>query len=58
MLHKTFDMLKENIREQIKTLEETRNKRQLIEKEEKIVRQFKKYLEDAKKICAEKNSEY
>ena len=41
-LHKSFDLLKENIREQVKMLEKTKTKRQLTEEEEKIVKQLKK----------------
>ncbi|MCX6702947.1 MAG: hypothetical protein NTW60_03725, partial [Candidatus Wolfebacteria bacterium] len=46
-LHKAFDLLKEDIREQIKMLEKTRTKRQLTEEEEKIIKQLKKDLDDA-----------
>ena len=49
-LHKSFDLLKENIREQVKMLEKTKTKRQLTEEEEKIVKQLKKDLETLK-IC-------
>lgn len=49
-LHKAFDSLKENIREQVKMLEKTRTKRQLTEEEEKIVKHLKKDLDDAEKF--------
>ena len=49
-LHKAFDLLKEDIREQIKALEKTRTKRQLTEEEEKIVKRFKKDLDDAEEF--------
>lgn len=49
-LHKTFDLLKEDIGEHIKLLEKTRNKRQLTEEEEKIVKQLKKDLDEAEKF--------
>jgi hypothetical protein len=49
-LHKAFDLLKEAIREQIEMLEKTRNKRELTEEEEKIVKQLKKDLDDAEKF--------
>lgn len=49
-LHKEFDLLKEDIPEQIKTLEKTRTKRQLTEEEEKIIKQLKKDLDDAEKF--------
>ena len=50
VLHKAFDLLKENIREQIKILEKARSKRQLTEEEEKIIKQLKKNLDDAEKV--------
>jgi len=43
-------LLKEEIREQIKILEKTRNKRQLTEEEEKILRQLQSDLDDAEKF--------
>jgi hypothetical protein len=49
-LHKAFDLLNEDIREQIKLLEKTRTKRQLTEEEEKIIKQLKKDLDDAEKF--------
>ncbi len=49
-LHKTFDMLKEDIRDQVKLLEKTRTKRQLTEEEEKIIKQLRKDLDDAEKF--------
>jgi len=49
-LHKAFDLLKETIREQIKMLEKTRNKRELTEEEEKVIKQLKKDLDDAEKF--------
>ena len=49
-LHKAFDVLKETIREQIKMLEKTRNKRELTEEEEKIIKQLKRDLDDAEKF--------
>lgn len=50
VLHKAFDLLKEDVREQIKMLERTRNKRQLTEEEEKIVKQLKKDMDSAEKL--------
>ena len=49
-LHKAFDLLKEDIREQVKMLEKTKTKRQLTEEEEKIVKRLKKDLDDAEKL--------
>lgn len=49
-LHKVFDLLKHDIREQVKMLEKTRTRRQLTEEEEKIIRQLKKDLDNAEKF--------
>ena len=49
-LHKAFDLLKDDIRDQIKLLEKTRTKRQLTEEEERIIKQLKKDLDDAEKF--------
>lgn len=49
-LRKTFDLLKEDIRDQIEMLEKTRNKRQLTEEEKKVIKQLKKDLDDAEKF--------
>lgn len=49
-LHKAFDLLKENIGEQIKMLEKAQNKRQLTEEENHIIKQFKKDLDDTEKF--------
>jgi len=49
-LHKAFALFKKDIREQIKLLEKTRTKRQLTEEEEKIIKQFRKDLDDAEKF--------
>lgn len=49
-LHKAFDVLKEDIRDQVKLLEKTRTKRQLTEEEEKIIKQLRKDLDDAEKF--------
>jgi len=49
-LRKTFDLLKKDIREQIKMLEKTRAKRLLTEEEEKIIKQLGRDLEDAEDV--------
>lgn len=49
-LHKAFDMLKEDIRDQVKLLEKTKTKRELTEEEEKIIKQLRKDLDDAEKF--------
>ena len=49
-LHEAFDILREDIREQIKTLEKARTKRQLTQEEEKIIKQLKKDLTRAEKV--------
>lgn len=48
-LHKAFDLLKDDIRKQIKMLEKTRTKRQLTKEEERIIKQLKSNLDDAEK---------
>lgn len=50
-LHQAFDLLKEDIQEQIKMLEKTRTKRQLTKEEEKIIKQLKKRFRRCGKIC-------
>lgn len=50
VLHKAFDILKEDIQEQIKMLEKTRTRRQLTEEEEKIIKQLKKDLDNAERL--------
>lgn len=49
-LHKAFDLLREDIHDQIKTLEKTKNKRQLTKEEEDIIKQLGKDLDDAEKF--------
>lgn len=49
-IHKAFDVLKEDIRDQVKLLEKTRTRRQLTEEEEKIIKQLRKDLDDAEKL--------
>jgi len=49
-IHKAFDLLKEDVQEQIKMLEKTRTKRQLTEEEEKILKQLKNHLDDTEKF--------
>ena len=49
-LHKSSDLLKEDIREQIKMLEKTRTKRQLTKEEERIVKRLRKDLDEAEKF--------
>ena len=49
-LHKAFNLLKENISEQIKMLEKTRTKRELTEEEEKIIHHLKENLDSAEKF--------
>ncbi len=50
VLHKAFDLLKEDIREQVKMLEKARTKRQLTEDEDKILKQLKKDLDNAERL--------
>ena len=49
-LHKTFDALKEVIREQIRILERAKTRRRLTEEEEKIIEQLEKDLDDAEEF--------
>lgn len=49
-LHKAFDLLKDDIREQVKMLEHTKTKRELTKEEEKILKHFKSHLDDAEKF--------
>lgn len=49
-LHKAFDLLKEDIREQVKLLEKAKSKRKLTEEEDKIIKHLKKDLDDAEKF--------
>lgn len=46
----SFNLLRENIQETIKILEKTHTKRELTKEEEKILKQFKKDLEDAERF--------
>jgi len=49
-LHKIFDLLREDIHEQIKMLEHAKTKRQLTKEEEKVIKQLRKDLDDAEKV--------
>ncbi len=49
-LHRAFDLIKEDIRSQIKLLEKTKTKRQLTGEEEKIIKQLRKDLDNAEMI--------
>lgn len=49
-LHKAFDLLKEDIRKQVKALEETETKRQLTKEEKNILKQLNKDLDDAEEL--------
>lgn len=49
-LHKAFNLLKEDIREQIKLLDKTKSKRELTREEEKVVGHLKKDLDDAERF--------
>jgi len=50
VLHKTFDLLVEDVQEQIQLLENTRTKRELTEEEEKVVTQLKKDMFEAERV--------
>lgn len=49
-LHRAFDLLKDDIRDNLKNLEKIRSKRGLTEEEEKIANQLKKSLDDAERF--------
>ena len=49
-IHKAFDLLKEDMGEQVKMLEKTHTKRQLTEEEDKILKQLKNHLDDAERF--------
>ncbi len=48
-MHKSFDILREDIRENLKDLEKARSKRGLTEEEERIATQLRKNLDDAER---------
>jgi len=50
VLHKTIDLLKDDVAEQIHLLEKVKSSRELSEEEHKIVRQLKRDLEAAEKL--------
>ncbi len=47
VLHKTFDLLKEDIREQLKLLERAKTRRRLTQEEELILKRLKQHLDEA-----------
>jgi predicted Holliday junction resolvase-like endonuclease len=49
-LHRAFDLLKEDVREQIELLEWARTKRELTEEEDKIIHQLRRDLDDAERF--------
>ncbi len=49
-LYRNFDLLKEDVKKQVRMLQEARMRRQLTEEEDKIIRQLSKDLEDAEKF--------
>ncbi|OGY59462.1 MAG: hypothetical protein A3H06_01750 [Candidatus Colwellbacteria bacterium RIFCSPLOWO2_12_FULL_44_13] len=49
-LHKAFNLLRDNIRDQIKMLEKAEVKRQLTKEEERIIKRLKKDLDNAEKF--------
>ncbi|MBI5729307.1 MAG: hypothetical protein HY983_03665 [Candidatus Magasanikbacteria bacterium] len=53
-LHQAFDILRDDIRQQIKLLEKTQNKRELTVEEDKIIRRLKKDLDTAEKLVSKK----
>lgn len=51
-LHKAFDMLREDIKEQIQHIEKAKTMRDLTEEEHRIIQQFKKHLDTAEKFIS------
>lgn len=49
-VHKSFDLLKEEVEEQIRGLEKVKSRRKLTEKENNIISQLKKDLDDAEEF--------
>jgi copper homeostasis protein CutC len=49
-LHKAFNLLKNDINDQVKLLEKTRTRRQLTEEEERIIKQLKKDLDSIERL--------
>lgn len=49
-LHRAFDLLKEDIQDQIKMLEKAKTRRELTEEEAKILKQFRAHLGDAERF--------
>lgn len=49
ILHKTFDLLKEDIREQLKLLEHAKTRRRLTQEEELILKRLKQHLDEAER---------
>ena len=49
-LHKAFNLLRDDVREQIRALEKVRARRKLTEEEEKIIDRFKKNLDDVEEF--------
>jgi len=50
VLHRAFDLLKEDIRDNLKNLEKVRSKRGLTEEEERIATRLKRNLDDAERF--------
>ncbi len=48
-VHKAFDLLRENVREQVKTLEGAKSKRQLTKEEEKVIKRLQENLTESEK---------
>ena len=56
-LHKAFDVLKESMYEQVKTLEKAKTRRRLTEEEEKIIKELKENLDDVEKFVKKEMDE-
>jgi hypothetical protein len=53
-MHKAFDLLRENVRDQVKTLEKARTKRSLTKEEEKVIKELQENLEKSEAFLEQK----
>ncbi len=56
-VHKAFDVLKDAMQEQIRSLDRAKTKQQLSEREEKAIRELKREAEEVEKLVAEEIEE-
>ncbi|MDP3999195.1 MAG: cohesin domain-containing protein [bacterium] len=51
-LHKAFDVLREDVKEQVKQLEKAKTKRDLTQEEDRIIQQLRKHMDSAEKFIS------